>query len=66
MLGRTHGQSATPTTLGKEYSIFAYRVKKQLKYINNVRLSGKMNGAVGNYNAHYFAYPEIDWMKVNE
>ena len=66
MLGRTHGQSATPTTLGKEYSIFAYRVGRQIKNIGNVKLSGKMNGAVGNYNAHYFAYPHVDWLQVNE
>jgi adenylosuccinate lyase len=65
MVARTHGQSATPTTIGKEYANFAYRLSKQLSHLKNVRLSGKMNGAVGNYNAHYFVYPEYDWPSIN-
>ncbi len=64
MLARTHGQPATPTTLGKEYANFAYRLSCQLGHIRAVRLKGKINGAVGNYNAHYFAYPQVDWMEV--
>lgn len=61
MLSRTHGQTASPTTLGKEMANVAYRLKRQRKQIANVELLGKINGAVGNYNAHYSAYPELDW-----
>ncbi len=64
MLARTHGQPATPTTLGKEYANFAYRISSQIVNIRNVVLRGKINGAVGNYNAHYFAYPEVNWMEL--
>lgn len=61
MLSRTHGQTASPTTLGKEMANFAYRLARQIKQFENVELLGKINGAVGNYNAHLSAYPEIDW-----
>ena len=61
MLSRTHGQTASPTTLGKEMANVAYRLARQIKQFNNVELLGKINGAVGNYNAHYSAYPDIDW-----
>lgn len=61
MLSRTHGQTASPTTLGKEMANVVYRLERQLKQIQRVELLGKMNGAVGNYNAHYATYPEIDW-----
>lgn len=61
MLSRTHGQTASPTTLGKEMANVAYRLHRQLKQFNNVELLGKINGAVGNYNAHLSAYPQIDW-----
>ena len=61
MLSRTHGQTATPTTLGKEMANVAYRLKRQLKQIEGVEVLGKINGAVGNYNAHLTTYPEIDW-----
>ena len=61
MLSRTHGQTASPTTLGKEMANVAYRLARQIKQFENVELLGKMNGAVGNYNAHLSAYPEIDW-----
>lgn len=61
MLSRTHGQTASPTTLGKEMANVAYRLHRQLKQFNNVELLGKINGAVGNYNAHLSAYPDIDW-----
>ncbi len=61
MLARTHGQPATPTTLGKELANFAYRLKRGRERIAAVQIVGKMNGAVGNYNAHAVAYPEIDW-----
>ncbi|WP_110667522.1 adenylosuccinate lyase [Salinicola halophilus] len=61
MLSRTHGQTASPTTLGKEMANVAYRLARQLKQIESVELMGKINGAVGNYNAHLTTYPEIDW-----
>ncbi|EZQ11512.1 adenylosuccinate lyase [Acinetobacter sp. Ver3] len=61
MLSRTHGQTASPTTLGKEMANVAYRLARQIKQFNNVELLGKINGAVGNYNAHLSAYPEINW-----
>ncbi len=61
MLSRTHGQTASPTTLGKEMANVAYRLARQIKQFQNVELLGKINGAVGNYNAHYSAYPDINW-----
>ena len=61
MLSRTHGQTASPTTLGKEMANVAYRLARQIKQVGQVELLGKVNGAVGNYNAHYAAYPDIDW-----
>ena len=61
MLSRTHGQTASPTTLGKEMANVAYRLARQIKQFKQVELLGKINGAVGNYNAHYSAYPEINW-----
>lgn len=61
MLSRTHGQPATPTTLGKELANFAHRLDQARAHIAGIALSGKVNGAVGNYNAHLVAYPEIDW-----
>ncbi|MEG3081373.1 adenylosuccinate lyase [Halomonas sp. 5021] len=61
MLSRTHGQTASPTTLGKEMANVAYRLKRQLKQVEGVEILGKINGAVGNYNAHLATYPEIDW-----
>ena len=61
MLSRTHGQPASPTTLGKEIANMAKRLERAIQAINNVALLGKMNGAVGNYNAHLAAYPEFDW-----
>jgi adenylosuccinate lyase len=61
MLARTHGQPASPTTLGKELANVVYRLERQIKQIAAVPLLGKINGAVGNYNAHLSAYPDIDW-----
>ncbi|GAC1373560.1 MAG: adenylosuccinate lyase [Aquirhabdus sp.] len=61
MLSRTHGQTASPTTLGKEFANVAYRLARQIKQFEQVELLGKINGAVGNYNAHLSAYPDIDW-----
>ncbi|MCX7125150.1 MAG: lyase family protein, partial [Gammaproteobacteria bacterium] len=57
MLSRTHGQPATPTTLGKEFKNFSIRLRAQLNYLMEIPISGKCNGAVGNYNAHVVAYP---------
>jgi adenylosuccinate lyase len=61
MLSRTHGQSATPTTTGKEFANFVVRLSRQQKQLESVEILGKINGAVGNYNAHSIAYPEINW-----
>lgn len=61
MLSRTHGQTASPTTVGKEFANVAYRLNRQISQIASVPLLGKINGAVGNYNAHLSAYPDIDW-----
>ena len=65
MLSRTHGQTASPTTLGKEMANFAYRLDRQISQLKDVRIMGKFNGAVGNFNAHLSAYPEIDWQKIS-
>lgn len=61
MLSRTHGQTASPTTLGKEMANVAYRLRRQLRQIESVEILGKINGAVGNYNAHLATYPDVDW-----
>jgi adenylosuccinate lyase len=61
MLSRTHGQTASPTTVGKEMANVVARLRRQLKAVKEVELLGKINGAVGNYNAHLSAYPQIDW-----
>lgn len=65
MLSHTHGQPATPTTLGKELANFCYRLKRAYKSISEPPLFAKWNGAVGNYNAHMVAYPDINWEKLN-
>ena len=64
MLSRTHGQSATPTTVGKELANFVYRLQRQRQQLEACEVLGKMNGAVGNYNAHTVAYPNIDWVAL--
>ncbi|MBQ1426254.1 MAG: adenylosuccinate lyase [Succinivibrionaceae bacterium] len=66
MLSRTHGQPATPTTLGKEMANVCYRLYRQYEQIRDVKILGKINGAVGNYNAHMVAYPNVDWRKFSE
>ncbi len=66
MLSRTHGQTASPTTLGKEIANVVARLQRQRKQIASVELSGKINGAVGNYNAHVIAYPEVDWPALSK
>lgn len=64
MLSHTHGQPATPTTAGKEMANVVYRLQRQRDQVAEVELLGKINGAVGNYNAHLAAYPELDWAKL--
>ena len=66
MLSRTHGQTASPTTLGKEMANFSYRLMRQIEQLKNVQIMGKFNGAVGNFNAHLSAYPEIEWPQVSK
>jgi adenylosuccinate lyase len=66
MMGRTHGQPATPTTVGKEFVNFAWRIRRELEILENASVQAKINGATGNYNAHYFVYPEIDWISAGE
>ena len=63
MLARTHGQAASPTTMGKEFANVVARLRRQLSQLNNAQYLGKINGAVGNYNAHLSAYPQVDWQR---
>jgi adenylosuccinate lyase len=65
MLGRTHGQTATPTTVGKEFANVAHRLRRQRIALAKVEILGKMNGAVGNFNAHVAALPDVDWPAVS-
>ncbi len=62
MLARTHGQAASPTRLGKEIMVFVERIENQLTLLKSIPFSGKFGGAIGNFNAHHIAYPEIDWV----
>lgn len=66
MLARTHGQAAIPTTLGKELAVFAVRLSDQVRKLGSQKLTGKLNGAVGNYNALVAAKPEVDWIEFSE
>ena len=66
MLSRTHGQPASPTTVGKELAVTVARLRRQMEPLRSMRFLGKMNGAVGNYNAHLAAYPEVDWADLSE
>ena len=66
MLSHTHGQSATPTTVGKEWIIYVYRLNKILDKIKTEKIAGKFNGTVGNFNAHVISYPNIDWIQVSK
>lgn len=66
MLARTHGQNAVPTTLGKEIAVFASRLHNEFVFLKKQNLCGKLNGAVGNYNALVFVYPKTDWVKFSE
>ncbi|MFC3193931.1 adenylosuccinate lyase [Marinicella sediminis] len=66
MMAKTHGQPASPTTMGKEMANVVYRLKYQLDQLSHITLFGKLNGAVGNFNAHYSAYPELDWPAISK
>ncbi|MCB5309009.1 adenylosuccinate lyase [Yersinia massiliensis] len=66
LLSRTHGQPATPSTIGKEFANVAYRMERQFRQLSQVEILGKINGAVGNYNAHIVAYPEVNWHQFSE
>lgn len=66
MLARTHGQPATPSTLGKEFANFVYRLNRQYKQFESIEILGKNNGAVGNFNAHTVVYPEVKWSDVSK
>ncbi|MBN2645664.1 MAG: adenylosuccinate lyase [Desulfuromonadaceae bacterium] len=65
MLARTHGQTASPTTIGKELAVFVARLRRQSEAIARVEILGKLNGAVGNFNAHLSAYPDVDWVELS-
>lgn len=66
MLSRTHGQTASPTTVGKEVANFTYRLGQIVREIKKHRFAAKLNGAVGNFNAHIYAYPEYNWSKLSQ
>ena len=66
MLAKTHGQTASPTTMGKEFANFGYRIKRQLIQLKKQEILGKINGAVGNFNAHMSAYPKKNWQKFSK
>ncbi len=65
MLAKTHGQPASPTTMGKELANLLFRIEKQINQLNEIDIYGKFNGATGNFNSHFCAYPEVDWEKVS-
>jgi len=65
MMSRTHGQPATPTTVGKEFVNFAWRINQEYIFLEKKGIQAKINGASGNYNAHYFVFPEIDWIEAS-
>lgn len=66
LLSRTHGQPASPSTMGKELGVFIHRLKRQRQGLADIEILGKINGATGNFNAHYSAYPEVDWPKLGQ
>lgn len=66
MMSRTHGQPATPTTVGKEFVNFAWRIRQELGHLKGATIQAKMNGATGNFNAHLAAFPDIDWIAASE
>lgn len=66
MMSRTHGQPASPTTIGKEFINVAWRISQEIQTLNNKKIQAKLNGATGNFNAHYFAFPDIDWIEASQ
>ena len=66
MLAKTHGQPASPTRLGKEVMVFAYRLKEQLQVLKSTKMTAKFGGATGNFNAHHVAYPTLDWRRFGD
>ncbi|MCD4741042.1 MAG: adenylosuccinate lyase [Desulfobacteraceae bacterium] len=66
MMSRTHGQPASPTTIGKEFINIAWRISQEIQTLNNKKIQAKLNGATGNFNAHYFAFPDIDWIEASQ
>lgn len=66
MLAMTHGQPATPTTIGKELAVFYNRLKRQTTYIRAHKLQGKLGGATGTWGAHVAAYPSVDWLQFTQ
>lgn len=66
MLARTHGQSASPTTFGKEMKVYTLRLEKRLEELRSIQIESKLNGATGNYNAHHVAYPKVDWASFSK
>jgi len=66
MMSRTHGQPASPTTVGKEFINFAWRISEEILILKNKKIQGKLNGATGNFNAHFFSFPELDWIKASK
>ena len=66
MMAHTHGQNASPTTVGKEFKIFSYRLKSIINLLNNLKLRSKFSGAVGNYNCHIIAFPNINWINITK
>ncbi len=66
MMSRTHGQPASPTTIGKEFINFAWRISQEIKILENKKIQAKLNGATGNFNAHFFVFPEINWIEASQ
>ncbi|BAC24249.1 purB [Wigglesworthia glossinidia endosymbiont of Glossina brevipalpis] len=66
IISRTHGQPATPSTLGKEFCNFSYRLIRQFNQLKKIKILGKINGTVGNYNAHFISYPNVDWINFSK
>lgn len=66
MMSRTHGQPATPTTVGKEFINYAWRMNQEIEFLTRKEVQAKINGATGNYNAHLFAFPEVDWIAASQ
>jgi adenylosuccinate lyase len=66
MMARTHGQGATPTTLGKEFANVVSRLSRERDKLRDLRFTAKMNGATGNYSAHTIAYPDVDWIQLTD